>query len=159
MPTTLSGIPHGLVAADLDAGSVLLELDDTLYTLDAVYGAAYTFIDRAWVLLDRPRQGCLRVTLAEKRGAADVASLTALAGEFANELLSCAWRQRIIDANRAAIEAVTMQALTGAMGPPSLDDLAKLDFETEPFEDPLGISVAWEDKYKKRGPAGSEGAK
>ena len=36
------------------------------------------------------------------------------------------------------------------MGPPSLDDLAAFDFSEESFEDPLGIAMSWEDKYKKK---------
>jgi hypothetical protein len=65
--------------------------------------------------------------------------------------LACAWRHRITQENRAALEAVTMQAMGGAMGPPSLDDLAKFDFSEEVLEDPLGIAVSWEEKYGKKG--------
>ena len=31
-----------------------------------------------------------------------------------------------------------------------LEDLEKFDFTEEPFDDPLGIAVSWEEKYKKR---------
>ena len=48
------------------------------------------------------------------------------------------------------IEAVTMQAMAGAMGPPSLEDLANFDFTDAPLEDPLGIAQSWEEKYKKK---------
>src|SRR5439155_25560659 len=106
--------------------------------------------DRAYVFLDRPGEGRYRVTLAPKSGKADAAALRAMAGEFANELLSCAWRHQITEANRAQIEAVTTHAMAGAMGPPSLDDLAKVDFTDAPMEDPLGIATSWEEKYKKK---------
>ena len=143
--------PEGLVAVDRTAGAVRLELDDTLYPLEALYGAAYIFIDRCWVLLDRPQAGRLRATLAPKAGAGDDgAALHALAGEFANELLSCAWRHQIAQQNRAIIEQVTAQAVAGAMGPPSLDDLAKFEFSGEALEDPLGIAVSWEEKYRDK---------
>lgn len=143
--------PEGLLAVDRTAGAVRLELDDTLYPLEALYGAAYIFIDRCWVLLDRPQAGRLRATLAPKAGAGDDASvLHALAGEFANELLSCAWRHQIAQENRAIIEQVTAQAVAGAMGPPSLDDLAKFEFSGEALEDPLGIAVSWEEKHRAK---------
>jgi His-Xaa-Ser system protein HxsD len=142
--------PEGLAAIDLQAGSARLELDDTLYPLEALYGAAYIFIDRCWVLLDRPQAGRLRATLTPKKEGATAAELQALAGEFANELLSCAWRHQITKENRAQLEQVTMQAIAGAMGPPSLDDLAKYDFTGEALEDPLGIAQSWEEKYKKK---------
>jgi His-Xaa-Ser system protein HxsD len=126
-------------------GSARLELDESVYPLEAIYGASYIFIDRCWVLLDKP--GKFRVTLTPKKDGED---LQALAGEFANELLSCAWRHQITQQNQAVIEAVTTQALAGAMGPPSLDELEKFDFSAETFEDPLGIAKSWEEKYKKK---------
>jgi His-Xaa-Ser system protein HxsD len=151
-------IPEGLVAIDLGEAAVSLVVDATLYPMDAVYAAAYVFIDRAWVFLDRPAADRVRVTLAVKRTAPDAdalrAELTRAIGEFANELLSCAWRHEITRANRAVIETVTMQAFSGAMGPPSLAELEQFDFTDEPFDDPLGIAVSWEEKYKKKPRAG-----
>jgi len=151
----IEGIPVELVAADLTRGTVRLELDEVAYPLEAVYGAAYIFIDRCYVLLDRPAPGRWRATLAPKAplsagASADPAALRKLAGEFANELLSCAWRHQITQQNRAVIEQVTTQAIAGAMGAPSLDDLAKYDFTGEALEDPLGIAQSWEEKYKKK---------
>ena len=160
MTDPLKGLPVEVVAADPAAGAVSMLFDEALYPLEAVYGASYIFIDRAYVLLDLPEPGRIRVTIAVKEGEATDGVLRALAGEFANELLSCAWRHRIGQENRATIEAVTMQAISGAMGPPSLDDLEKFDFTEEPFDDPLGIAVSWEEKYqaKKDAPAAEEAA-
>jgi hypothetical protein len=47
---------------------------------------------------------------------------------------------------------VTTQALAGAMGAPSLDELEKFDFSGETFDDPLGIALSWEEKHKKKEP-------
>src|SRR5690606_34976926 len=112
--------------------------------------ASFTFIDRCYVLLDRPSAGTTRVVLSPKKEGWDETTLRQLVGEFANELLSSAWRQQITRENRATIEAVTMQAIAGAMGPPSLDELEDFDFSEEPFEDPLGIAQSWEEKYAKK---------
>jgi His-Xaa-Ser system protein HxsD len=150
MANEVEGFPDELARVDLDAGSVRIELDEALYPLEALYGAAYIFIDRCYVILDRPAAGRLRATLAPKRGGVDVHGLRTLVGEFANELLSCAWRHQITQANRAAIEQVAVQAIGGAMGPPSLDELQKFDFTGEALEDPLGIAMSWEEKYKKK---------
>jgi His-Xaa-Ser system protein HxsD len=138
---------------------VSLQVDSGIYPLEALYGASYVFIDRAFVLLDRPAADRFRVTLASKKGDADAAALRALAGEFANELLSCAWRVQITRENRAVIESVTMAAIGGAMGPPSLDELEQFDFTQEAFEDPLGIAMSWEEKYGKKDKKGEEGEK
>jgi len=139
----------------MKAASVDLRVDAGLYPLSAVYGAAYIFIDRCYVLLGRPDPAHLRVTLAWKRGAPPDGALRDLAGEFMNELLSCAWRAKINEESRSIIESVTAQAFAGALGPPSLDDLEKFDFSEEAFEDPLGIAMSWEDKYGKKKAAGA----
>jgi His-Xaa-Ser system protein HxsD len=157
----LEGFPENLAHVDLDEGRAVVDVDASLYPLEAVYGAAYVFIDRCYVLLDRPEPAKLRVVLAPKKpGAELVEQLRAMVGELANELLSAAWRHQITQENRAQIEAVTMQAITGAMGPPSLDDLEAFDFTDEAFEDPLGIAMSWEEKYtkKRQGSQEEEGA-
>lgn len=161
----LEGFPKELVASDPSEGSVTLSVDATLYPLEAIYGAAYIFIDRCYVLLDRPQAGQVSVTLTDKKGATDDAALRRMVGEFANELLTQAWRQKIVEENRLVLETVTTQALAGALAgsatpEPTLDDLANFDFTEESFDDPLGIAMSWEEKYKKKTPAeaASEGA-
>jgi len=150
MSESLFGLPEDAVTADLTTGAVHLRVDAATYPLEAVYAAAYVFIARCFVLLDKPDREHWRVTLTPKQPTTDTNDLRALVGEFGNELLSCAWRHEITRTNRALIEAVTMQAFAGAMGPPSLDELAAFDFSDEPFEDPLGIAQSWEEKYKKK---------
>src|SRR5262245_17262995 len=147
---SIDGMPKNLVDADLERGTVSLQVDETVYPLDALYATAFTFIDRFYVLLDRGDGGRYRVILAPKSGALDEAAAKSAIGDFAAELLACAWRQQITRENRAMIEAVTMKALGGAMGPPSLDELASFDFGQDEFDDPLGIAVSWEEKYKKK---------
>lgn len=140
------------VQADTSRGAVLLQVDPSIYPLEAIYGAAYIFIDRCYVFLDKPSDAALRVTLQTKDADPDDATLRDLVGQFANELLSCAWRRQITEENRTLIEAVTAQALAGAMGPPSLDDLADFDFSDDGFEDPLGIAQSWEEKHGRKTP-------
>lgn len=149
--TTLQGLPPDLVAHDPAEGSVTITVDASIYPIEAVYSAAYIFIDRCYVLIDRPRDHAYAVTLSSKAGNATPDVLRAMVGEFANELLSQAWRQKIVEENRVLIETVTTQALAGAMGPPTLDDLASFDFSEETFDDPLGIAMSWEEKEKEKG--------
>lgn len=130
---------------------VVLELEEGLYPLDAIYGTAYAFIDRCYVLLDRPRPGRVSVRLRPKQAL----DARALAGEFENELLGQAWRRLLVEENRRLVETVTTQALAGAAGPPGLDDLLDMDLDdAAAFDDPLGIAVSWEEKYKKRAGSG-----
>lgn len=159
MTTPIEGAPAGLVVADEQAAAVHFLVDEELYPLPAIHGAAYVFIDRCYVFLDRPEPARVRVVLTAKTGAAAPEALRALIGEFANELLSCAFRHQIAQDNRVLIETATMQALAGAMGQPSLDDLAKFDFSDQGFDDPLGIAMSWEEKHGRKAPKSeSEGA-
>jgi His-Xaa-Ser system protein HxsD len=153
MSAPLSGFPPEVAHTVTAENAVELNFSKTLYPLDAVYGAAYIFIDRCYVVLDEPDEpndNCYRVTLAWKKGVPPEDGLRMLAGEFANEILSCAWRAQIAKESRGIIEAVTVKALAGAMGPPTLDDLERFDFSDDAFEDPLGIAMSWEDKYGKK---------
>ena len=146
----LPSLPEDLVAFDAKEGAIALRVDATLYPLEALYAAAYVFIDRCFVFLDRPSDAHNRVTLAPKKGELSEGAARELVGEFANELLSCAWRSQIARDNRATIEAVTAQALSGARGAPSLEELEAFDFSDDAFEDPLGIAMSWEEKYAKK---------
>jgi His-Xaa-Ser system protein HxsD len=138
------------ITATKSAETLTLEFDEGLYPKDAIYGAAYIFIDRCYVHLDRPSPGRISVRLKLKEGVKR--ALDDLAGEFENEILGQAWRRQIIDENRELIEQVTTQALAGAAGPPGLDDLMSMDIDDDTaFEDPLGIAMSWEEKYKKKG--------
>ena len=149
----LEGLPPELVSADVADLSATVTIDATLYPVDAVYGASFVLIDRCYVLLDKPAEGRLSVTLTLKKATDDsAASLRAMVGELANELLACAWRIKIQAENRGLIESVTMRSMAGAMGAPSLDDLESFDFSSEAFEDPLGIALSWEEKYGKKTP-------
>jgi His-Xaa-Ser system protein HxsD len=154
MATPVEGFADAIASMDESAQSIELRVDETLYPLDALYAASYIFIDRCYVMLDKPVAGQVRVTLSWKKGAPPEGALRALGGEFVNELLSCAWRAKITSESRAIIEAATTRALAGAMGPPSLDDLEKFDFSAEAFDDPLGIAMSWEEKYGKKNKAG-----
>jgi His-Xaa-Ser system protein HxsD len=137
---------------DLGEGSVRVEFDEELYPRDAIYGAAYVFIDRCYVHLDRVADKRVQVQLKAKKPGLDT---KVLAGEFQNELLSQAWRQRIVEENRQFVEAITTRALAGAAGAPGLDELLAMDIgEETAFDDPLGIAMSWEEKYKKKGKSG-----
>jgi His-Xaa-Ser system protein HxsD len=151
--TTPFPLPADVVSAEVARGSATLAVDPSLYPLQALYGAAYVFIDRCYVFLTKDAQGRVVVTLTPKTGTVDETGLRKWVGEFSNELLSCSWRNQITAQNRQVLEQVTSLALAGAMGPPSLDDLANFDFSSQPLEDPLGIAMSWEEKYKKKPPA------
>ena len=125
-----SEMPADVLAVDTGTRSVSLRIDAQAYPLDAIYGASYLFLDRAWVVLDRPDAGHVRVTVAWRNAPAEGA-LGAAVEEFAEELVSCAWRAKVAQEGRSLIEAATSKAHSGVdAGPagPSLEDLTSYEF-------------------------------
>jgi His-Xaa-Ser system protein HxsD len=150
-------VPADVLAVDVAERSVAMRVDAKAYPVDAIYGAAYIFLDRCWVLLDRPDAGHVRVTLAWK-GDPAAGALQGAVHEFAEELVSCAWRAGLAKDTRALIEGATAKAHSGAEvgAGPSLDDLASFDFGGDAVKDPLSLAQSWEEKQKKEtGPAPS----
>jgi His-Xaa-Ser system protein HxsD len=130
----------------LGPNQVSFEIDESVYPLDALYGACYLFVDRCFVFLTRPRAQVVGVQL-KTRESAPAADLERLAGEFANELLSQALRLRLSQSSAKIREYYTAAALRAAASAPSIDELlAELESE-ELGEDPLEIMVPWEEKH------------
>src|SRR4030095_16510360 len=97
---------------DAATSTLMLSLDIGLYPRDVLYAAAYVFLDRAYILLDRG-EGRFVVHMRGK-SALDEATLRALAGEFENEIRAQALRHQVVDANRRIIEDGVAVAIAGA---------------------------------------------
>jgi His-Xaa-Ser system protein HxsD len=97
---------------DPATATLTLSLDVGLYPRDVLYAAAYVFLDRAYVLLDR--QDSRFVLHLRAKRPLEEATFRAMAGEFENELLAQALRHRVFDANQRIIEDVVAVAIAGA---------------------------------------------
>jgi His-Xaa-Ser system protein HxsD len=125
---------------------ISFDVDQSVYPLDAVYGACYLFLEKCFIYLSRSKPDVVDVRLTP-RGPATPPELDALAGEFANEILSQATRLRLSQATARIREYYTAAALRAAASAPSIDELlAELESE-ELGEDPLEIMVPWEEKH------------
>ncbi len=126
---------------------VSFTLDEDLYPRDAIYGAAYLFVDRCYIFLDKPTDRQVEVRLRTKPGTdADEAALEALAGEFANELLNQVLRVRIGNSTARLREYYLARAFFHNQSDTSAIDalLAELDDE-ELADDDLEIAVPWQE--------------
>jgi His-Xaa-Ser system protein HxsD len=129
---------------DTDAGQVSFPLHESLFCLDAIYGASYLFIDRCWLFLSRPDEDSVVVHLKPKT-ATDQDGLDAIAGEFANELLNQSIRVRLSESTKSLREYYMARAFFTTPVQSSIDALlAELDAE-ELEDDELEISVPWEE--------------
>lgn len=127
-----------------DGKRVSFTLDEALYPRDAIYGAAYLFVDRCFLFLTRPADDKVEVRLKPKEGEGNEL-LGKLAGEFANELLNQVVRIRVGESTAQIREYYMAKAFFADTNQTSIDALlAELDAE-ELEEDPLEISVPWEE--------------
>ncbi|MEZ4226379.1 MAG: His-Xaa-Ser system protein HxsD [Polyangiaceae bacterium] len=140
---------------ELGPREISFDIDEELYALDAIYGAAYVFIDRAYIFLSRPAERRVRVRLRTKE-ASSAEVLEALAGEFANELLNSQLRLRIGRATAGIREQYMARAFFGTSAPSTIQELlAELDAE-EMAEDALEVPVPWKDEAASGEPPKAE---
>ena len=123
----------------------------TQSSIESLDAAAYVFLDRAYVLLDR--DGARFLVHLRGKQALDEATLRAMAGEFANELLAQALRHQVVKTNQKIIEDITTIAIAGAAGGAESDigdDPMLIDLQDPGddgfLDDPLGIATPWEPK-------------
>ncbi len=138
--------------------SVAITLPAASHPPHVVQGAAVSFIDRCYVLLDRPSADEIRVTLAAKEAVEGEDTLTKLADAFESRLRSSDLYHRVAADNEVLTDAVIAQAFGGGQPStaPSLDELEAFDFSDDAFDDPLGIAQTWEEKHGRPKPAAPE---
>jgi His-Xaa-Ser system protein HxsD len=143
---TADGEQQSRLGFSLRPDQISFEVDESVYPLEAVYGACYLFLERCFVYLSRPRAGAIDVRITARESVSP-AQLDDLAGEFANELLSQVSRQRLAESTARLREYYTAAAVRAAASAPAVDDLlAELESD-DLLEDPLEIMVPWEDKH------------
>ena len=146
---------------------VVATINPKVYPLEAIYGAAYVFIDRAYVFLDENSKNQILVSLKGKEKL-NKKQLDNLKGDFYNELLNYSLRYEIAKRNKKIREYIVGRALIGAIGEDRLEEEESPyeegeegEKETEESEskiedveewkgDTLGISTPWEEKYTSK---------
>lgn len=125
--------------------AIVVSLNPRLYSLEAIYGASYVFIDRAYIFLDGDARKEIKVSIRGKNGLSEK-GLRGLAGEFNNELLNYALREKINRANRRIRERIIEKALAVPQQGVSVPEADYGDY----LKDPLGIAIPWEEKHGRR---------
>lgn len=127
---------------------IKIPIDPKIYPLEAVYGAAYVFLDRAYLKLDGDPDKKIIVTIKAKKNIGNK-GMEKLVDDFLNTLLNYGLRVQISKNNRKIREYIVGSALFGAIGGMGeITEKAKKNKE-DWQKDELGIAVPWEEKYKK----------
>src|SRR5688572_10356025 len=103
-----------IVSIDRKQGVARVRVDRSVYPIDAIYGAAYELLDRAYVFLAPAGRTAVIVELRAKRNAESVVDLDQLAGELGNRLLDHALRVSIAKRHGRLREMIVAKALAGA---------------------------------------------
>lgn len=105
------------------ARELKLKVDSSVYPLDAIQAAAYTFSDRVYIRIARNGGGKeVSLSLKQKSGVTDLA---AISDEFHNELLHEALRHKVSQANKKIREFIVTKALVSAQVPSTLPPTAQ----------------------------------
>ncbi|MDD3087435.1 MAG: His-Xaa-Ser system protein HxsD [Candidatus Omnitrophica bacterium] len=133
-----------MIKCKLTKDAAVISVSPALYPIDAIYGASYVFIDRAYIFLDGDEKKNINIYIKSKKKSSSSA-LRSLVGEFQNELLNYSFRDKINKSNRKVREGIIERALA-VFGPQEiLNEQDSGDY----LKDPLGIAIPWEEKHAK----------
>jgi len=109
-------------------------LNPKIYPLPTIHSAAYVFVDRAYVSLDKDSAQKIGVSLEGKEKLTKP-RLTNLKGEFLNEHLKNLVRESVFKKNKKILEYIVGGAITAALEKPLLaeesQDKEMLEIEKE----------------------------
>jgi len=134
---------------DPKGNRIEVAVDEKVFPRQVSVAAAYRFLDRCYIRLERGPKGRLKVTLKGK-AKTNRAGLSALADEFENELLHQLMREQVAAQTAGLREVLVGRALLSAEpAEPAAedDDQAGDEADLDYLDDPLGIAVPWEEKY------------
>lgn len=130
------------------------KINTKIYSLTAIYQAAYLFLDKVYVFLDGDPQKEIKVIMKAKQTLTKK-DLENIASEFYNELLNQLLREKISQTNAKIREYIVAQALYSAV-PNEVDELLKEVEEEDWQEDPLGIAKTWEESVSAEASASAK---
>lgn len=124
-------------------GYCLVAINPKVYTLDVVYSASYSLLERAYIMLDGDPEKEILVRLRHK---GERGSLEELGREFNNELLKYAAYKVYSEQNKDIRWMIVEKALQVNCGCEEVDANAG---SGDYIEDPLGIAKPWQEEGDK----------
>jgi His-Xaa-Ser system protein HxsD len=137
---------------NLKENQIVFWLNSKTYPLEAVYSAAYVFLDQVYVYLDGDPKKEIIVSLKGKKKL-NKKQIQALRGEFCNELLNYVLRVEMAKRNQKVRDFIVGTALVSATPTEILNQSSGSTVPEGEIsdwqDDPLDIVVPWEEKYGK----------
>jgi len=128
---------------DKSKGSVTINVNSRIHSLDSIIAASYIFIDKAYVILDGEPGEEIIVKLNAKDKNAD---LTDLGRSFNNELINYSFyavqTQKTLPVRAAMIQRAFLTH--------DEKKSEKSEKSKSYIDDPYGIAIPWEKKYGKK---------
>ncbi len=122
---------------------VEIVVDEKVFPRPVSIAAAYRFIDRCYIKLERTGRGKLSIGLKGKKRLAK-SGLVSLAEDLENELLQQLMRSMISEQTAGLREVIVGRALLSAE---TQEAESSRDEDLDYLDDPLGIAIPWEEKY------------
>lgn len=126
-------------------GYALVRLNPKLYPLDVIYSASYSFLERAYIILDGDAEKEVVVRIRPK---SEGDGLEEVSRAFNDELLKYASYKVFSEANSDIRRKIVERALLTNCGCEEAED----DY----LEDPLGIAKPWEETHGSEEDASTE---
>jgi His-Xaa-Ser system protein HxsD len=119
----------------------------SIYPLQVIYSAAYSFLDKAYIVFDGDPKNEITVRISSKEGK----NSEKLAKEFGNELINYGDYHNRSKETKKIREIILQRSLLTNDPEAFLEDdsieLEDFNFDDDFLDDPEGISVPWEEKY------------
>jgi len=120
-------------------GQLSLQVNATLYPLEAIYSAAYLLLDKAYVIL----QGDPKTEIIVEIRAKGKDDLEALGNKFNDNLINYAVFKQQTEKNKEIRQTLIQRALL-------TNGYEEDDAIEEYLDDPEEIAVPWEEKYGEK---------
>ncbi len=129
------------IEINIKGGFVLVSVNPKIYNMDIVYSAAYSLIDKAWVIIDGHPEEEIFVEIKPKHKM----NLEELGRIFNEELLNYAFYKTMAQQNQEIRESIVRRAfLTNAQEmQPEVCEPQQPEQELSYLDDPLGIAKPW----------------
>ena len=140
----------------------IIKVNSKVYPLEVIYSAAYSFLDKAHIILDSQKEDEIIIDIKPKIGT--VSKDKELSVEFSNELIRHEEYRKNATLSKEFDYTTLKEALIGSKQQPNEvrteDDLnlsGDIDEElfdddelfNEIMDDPEGIAVPWDEKHSK----------